>query len=289
MSPDDRSRLMRRTKGITLIILALLLCGIVIALLLAQRNSPLADWLTAIQGVLLSFDVNLDVGVLSLCACAALISGLLFLTSDSSKAVIVGWHTVRFLLHLSAIYVIASSCPPRLAGWIRTFLLPLLEVPTSSSSFEFLFSHIFEFSFIPALIAGLANAKFKHKAAQYVWLVPTIVLAYKFVTFPIAPRSVLDSAPSVFPKFSAAFHQYFAGDFLIGEYHDWGDFWGMVRSNPDMMRGMTQLRVTAPFYAGIGYCLAAWSALRFQVFPNLVERAKAWEQSRFDHTNLTGP
>lgn len=275
---------MRRTKGITLIILALLLCGIVVAMLLAQWNSPLARSLTAIQGVLLSFDVNLDVGVLSMCACAALISGLLFLTSDSGKAVIVGWNAVRFLLHLSAIYVIASSCPPRLAVWIRTSFLPLLEVPTSSSSFQFLFSHIFEFSFIPAVIAGLANVKFKHKAAQYVWLVPTIVLAYKFFTFPIAPRSVLDSAPSVFPKLSAAFHQYFAGGFLIGGFTDWRDFWGMVSSNPDMMRGMAQLRVTAPFYAGIGYCLAAWSALRFQVFSELVERAKAWEQSRFDHT-----
>ena len=277
---------MRRTKGITLIILALLLCGIVVAMLIAHRNSPLAHWLTAIQGVLSSFDVDLDVGVLSLCASAALISGLLFLTSDSSKAVIVGWHVVRFLLHLSAAYVIASSCPPRLAGWTRTSLLPLLEVPTSSSNLQFLFSHIFEFSFIPALIAGLANAKFNHKAAQYVWLVPTIVLAYKFVTFPIAPRSVLDSAPSVFPTFSAAFHQYFAGDFLIGGYRDWRDFWGMVSSNPDMMRGMTQLRVTAPFYAGIGYSLTAWSALHFQVFPKLVERAKAWEQSKFDHTQI---
>ena len=102
---------MRRTKGIILIILALLLCGIVIAMLLAQRNSPLAHSLTAIQGVLLSFDVILDVGVLSLCACAALISGLLFLTSDSSKAVIVGWQTVRFLLHLSAIYAIRLILP----------------------------------------------------------------------------------------------------------------------------------------------------------------------------------
>ena len=157
-------------------------------------------------------------------------------------------------------------------------------MPTESSGFQFLFSHIFEFSFIPALIAGLANAKFKHKAAQYVWLVPTIVLAYKFVTFPIPPRSVLDGASSVFPKFSAAFHQYFAGDFLIAEYRDWGDFWEMIGSNPDMMRGMTQLQVTAPFYAGVGYCLTAWLALRFQVLQKLVERAKAWEQSRFDHS-----
>jgi hypothetical protein len=275
---------MRRTKGIALIILAIVLCSIVIAMLRAQPNSPLAHWLTTIQGLLLSFDINLDVHVLSLCACAALISGLLFLTSDSSKAVIAGWQTVRFLLHLSAIYVVASYFPPHLAGWIRTSFLPLLEVPTSSSSFQFLFSHIFEFSFFPGLIAGLANAKFKHKAAQYVWLVPTIVLAYKFVTFPTPPRSVLDSASSVFPTFSASFHQYFAGDFLIGEYRDWGDFWRMVASNPDMMRGMTQLRVTAPFYAAVGYCLAAWFTLRFDVLQKVVERAKSWEQSRFDHS-----
>ena len=265
---------MRRTKGITLIILAILLCSIVIAMLHVQLKSPLAHWLTAIEGILLSFDINLNVGVLSLCACAALISGLLSLTSDSSKAVVVGWQIVRFLLHLSVIYVIASSCPPRLAGWTRTSLLPLLEVPTSSSSFQFCFSHTFEFTFIPGLIAGLANARFKHKAAQYVWLVPTIVLAYKFVTFPMPARSVLESASSVFPKFSAAFHQYFARDFLIGEFRDWGDFWRMVSSNPDMMRGMTQLSVTAPFYASVGYCLAAWIALRFQVHQKLVERVK---------------
>lgn len=258
--------LMRRTKGITLIILGILLCSIVIAMLRVEWNSPLAHWLTAISGVLVSFDVSLDIGVLSLCACAALISGLLFLTRDSSKSV-VGWQIVRFLLHLAAIYAIASSCPTRLAGWTKASLLPLLKMPTESSSFQFLFSHIFEFSFIPAVIAGLANGRFKHKAAQYVWLVPTIVLVYEFATYPTPPRSVLDGSSSFFSTFAAAFHQYFSGGFLIREYYDWHDFWQLVGSNPDMTRGMTQLKFTAPFYASIGYCLAAWSAVRFQVPP----------------------
>jgi hypothetical protein len=266
-----------------LIILGILLFSMVIVMLRVQWNSPLAHWLTAIEGVLLSFDVSLDIGVLSLCACATFISGLLFLTSDSSEYVI-GWQIVRFLLHLAAIYAIASSCPPRLAGWTRSFLLPLLKMPTASSSFQFLFSHIFAFSFIPALIAGLTNIKFKHKAAQYVWLVPTIVLAYKFVTFPIPPRSVLDSASSVFPRFSGAFQQYFGGGFLISEFGDWNDFWRMVGSNPDMMRGMTQLSVTGPFYAGLGYCLGAWIALRFQIHQKVLERVKQWEQFRFDRS-----
>jgi hypothetical protein len=115
---------MRRTRGIALIILAIVSCSIVIAMLRAQPHSPLAHWLTTIPGLLLSFDIHLDDQVLSVCACAALISGLLFLTSDSSKAVIAGWQTVRFLLHLSAIYVVASYFPPHLASWMRTSFLP---------------------------------------------------------------------------------------------------------------------------------------------------------------------
>jgi hypothetical protein len=47
-------------------------------------------------------------------------------------------------------------------------------------------------------------------------VVPTVILAYKFATFP-AP-SVLQS------QFPAAFHQYFGGSFVIGEFRDWREF-----------------------------------------------------------------
>jgi hypothetical protein len=98
------------------------------------------------------------------------------------------------------------------------------------------------------------------------------------------PRSVLDSASSVFPKFSAAFHQYFGGGFLIGEYRDWGDFWRMVESNPDVTRGMTQLGVTASFYAGVGYGIAAWIGIRFQVHQKFLEPVKVWERWGIDRS-----
>jgi len=113
---------MRKTKGIALIILSVLLCGVIIVMLRVQWNSPVDHWLNAISGLLLSFGLALDVGVLSLCACAALISGLLFLTSDSSKPVGVGWQFVWFLLHSAAVYTIVLSCTPRLAGWISSSL-----------------------------------------------------------------------------------------------------------------------------------------------------------------------
>ena len=104
----------------------------------------------------------------------------------------------------------------------------------------------------------------------------------KFATFPTPTPTVLENAAPNLSHFSAAFHEYFAGDFLIGEYRDWRDFWNMVSGNPDVVRGMTQLSVTAPFYAGIGYCLAAWLALRFRVHQMFVERIRAWAQSRLD-------
>jgi hypothetical protein len=142
----------RRAKGVALIILGILLCAFVIVVLHVQWGSPLIHWLTAIHGLLLSFGVDPDVRVLSLCALGAVISGVLFLNSNSSKTVTVGWQLVRFLLHLAAVYAIAQYVA-QLAGWTRLFLLPLLQLPTSSSSFQFLFSHIFVFSFVPALFA----------------------------------------------------------------------------------------------------------------------------------------
>jgi hypothetical protein len=101
-----------------------------------------------------------------------------------------------------------------------------------------------------------------------------VILAYKLLTFP---------APSVFhSQFSSAFHQYFGGGFLIPEFRDWHDFWTLVRSNPDMMRGKAQLDFTAPFYAGIGYSVAAWIGRRTNLSQKVSEKVKNWEESRFE-------
>jgi len=185
------------------------------------------------------------------------------------------WQILWFLVHLAAVYAIVKFCTPWLAGWTRGTLLPLLQHPTSSGSFEFFFSHIFAFSFIPAFLAGLLNARFKHLVAQFVWVVPTVILAYKFATFPA--QSVLQS------QFSAAFHQFFGGDFLIQEFKDWHNFWSIVGSNPDMMRGMTQMDYTAPFYAGVGYSIAAWTGIRTDLNRRVAAKVEKWEESRFEH------
>src|SRR5580658_8150551 len=193
-------------------------------------------------------------------------------TEGSLKSRPILWQIPWFLFRVAVVYAITNFCTIWLAGWTRGTLLPLLQRPTSSSRYEFLFSHLFAFSFVPAVVVGLVNARFKHKAAQFVWVVPTAILAYKFLTFP---------APSVFPsQFSAAFHRYFEGGFLIPEFRDWHDFWAMV--GPDMMRGRVQLYFTASFYAGIGYSVAAWIGRRTNLSEKVSEKVKNWEDSRFE-------
>jgi len=175
-----------------------------------------------------------------------------------------GWQMLWFPLHL-------------LAGWTYGTLLPLLQCPTSSSRFEFFFSHILVFSFIPAFLSGLINARLKHKAAEFVWLVPAILLAYKFATY--APPSVLQS------QSQTAFHHYFGGGFIIPEFRDFHELFSIAGSNSDMIRGMAQLQFTAPFYAGIGYSVAAWISRRTELGRRLTEKLKRWEESRFQQNS----
>lgn len=162
-----------------------------------------------------------------------------------------------------------------MAGWVHGVLLPFVQEPSSSGRFEFFFSHLLAFSLVPSFLLGLINARFKHIAAEYVWLVPAAILVYKIATYPVV--SVLDNQYS----YSAAFHHYFAGGFRIPEFQDWHDFWSIVGSNPDMLRGTAQLQFTAPFYAGIAYSTAVYLGRRTDINRKLTDRIKKWEATRF--------
>jgi len=176
-----------------------------------------------------------------------------------------GWQALWFLVHLAAVYALVRFCTPWLSGWTARKVLPLLQYPTPLGPFQFFFSHLFGFSFFPAFLLGLIKSRFKHRAAQFIWLVPTVILAYKFVTFPT--QSVFES------QFSAAFHQYFAGGFLFpGSWalSDMKDF-----GSPDILRGLAQIEFTAPFYAGVGYSIAAWMGCRTDLSRKVAEKVNA--------------
>jgi hypothetical protein len=186
-----------------------------------------------------------------------------------------GWQILWFSLHLGVVYAVAKFCTPWLSGWTLERLLPLLEIRASPNRIEFLFSHLFAFSFVPAFVAGLVNARFRQRVAAYVWLLPASVLAYKLATFHSVGSVLLHS--QTFP----ALRYYFGSELLIPEYHNWQEFWSMAAGSQDMFRGADQLSFTAPFYAGFGYSLAAWFCLRTGIDRKIVEMIKQWEVSRF--------
>jgi hypothetical protein len=181
-----------------------------------------------------------------------------------------GWQAMRFVLHLCAVYLLVQFSAGRLAGWTHKFLLPAIQVHTRSSRPEFFYNHLLFFSSLPAFASGLANARFKHTVAQFVWAVPTAVLAYKLITFPIQ-ASVL--ASHSWP----AFHYYLGGGFSIPDFYSWSEFARMVAANPDLMRGAEQVLFTAPFYAAVAYSLGATLGLRMEFLRRGLERVRESE------------
>ena len=97
---------------------------------------------------------------------------------------------------------------------------------------------------------GLLNTGFKHRVAEFVCIVPALVLLYKLVASPKMGSMLAQT--SSWP----ALHEYFRKAFLIAESHNWTQF-AQLFSNPDMVRGATQRTFTAPFYGGNAYSLAA--------------------------------
>jgi hypothetical protein len=163
---------------------------------------------------------------------------------------------LRFGLHLAVIYLIPYLCSLWLAGRFQDWIIPLLEPGYRENAFSLLFSYLFAFTFTPALMVGLLNGRYKQKIALFACMVPAIVLSYKFVTF---PATVFEN------HFQAAFHHYFAREFLIGNIQNHDQLFALFGNNPDMVRGLDQLKVTGPFYSGLGYSFGTFIALRIPV------------------------
>ena len=164
--------------------------------------------------------------------------------------------TVWFSIHLAAIYLIVYYWSAWLAGLFYEWIRPILLPTNADTSFQFFFSNIFTFTFVPAFLTGLINTKYRHRVACFIWVVPALVLGYKFVTFPTTAFQ---------NHFEAAFHHYFAGGFMIGEWRNNKELFEVVGSNSDTWRGMDQWHVTGPFYAGMGYSIAAFVGMRVHI------------------------
>jgi len=160
----------------------------------------------------------------------------------------IGW----FGVHLVVVYLCAWNCP----FWIAA-IVKLSRTKSLGGEYQFFFSHLLLLCFIPGFVSGFLNARFRHRVACYVWIVPTVVLAV----------SVVIQFPEVLfeHELGPALQYYFGSHFNLPEFKTYGE---LFRSgyNRDFFRGLAQFQTTAPLYASVAYSFAACLSMRLNVF-----------------------
>jgi len=151
-----------------------------------------------------------------------------------------------FALHTAAAAVCGIHLGPWLLGRWYAWMLPLTgmsgHIPTGNDYLR----HFELASIVPALVVGYLLSR-RFPRAAYAWILPTVVLAYKLLTF-TEPRV------SVFaPASSTRFEYFFVIQRTMPTFTP--GFGGV-----DPVRVVQQMMVVAPFYAGLAYSAGAIAA-----------------------------
>lgn len=155
-----------------------------------------------------------------------------------------------FALHTAA----AAICGIQLGPWLLSrwyaWVLPLTgrsnHIPTGNDylqNFELV-------SIVPAVIVGYLLARRFGRFAAYAWVLPTLVLGYKLLTFTEPNVSVLASSSSM-----TRFDYFFVIQRMMPTFTP--GFGGV-----DPIRVAQQMTVVAPFYAGLAYSVGALAGKR---------------------------
>lgn len=151
-----------------------------------------------------------------------------------------------FALHTTNVPLCGIFLGPWLLSRWFVWVLPLLRISSTTPKADYWLQHLELVSIIPALLFGALVARYFAKLAAWAWVVPTIILSYKLLTFTNPNVSVLASADP-WSRFSYYFviQQHIA---TFSQRFGW---------NGDPVRVAEQLNVTVPFYSGIAYSLGA--------------------------------
>jgi hypothetical protein len=157
---------------------------------------------------------------------------------------------------------VAYSCAMHLSQWLVfhwfRWVMPILDVSTSTPAADWYLQHFELMTILPALVVGYVNvARFlphtirtfmhedHHSIATWAWIFPTLVLTYRMLEYH-APSSVLLGNSMTAVKY----------------------FFDIVKVSPtlqnplasDPIRAWAQMSVTAPFYAGFSYSFGAFAS-----------------------------
>jgi hypothetical protein len=149
-----------------------------------------------------------------------------------------------FALHTAG----AALCGLRLGPWLLSrwyvWIVPLSGMSGHAPTGNDWLQHFELTSIVPALVVGYVVSCYLPKLATSAWVLPTIILSYKLLTFTEPPASVL----------------------ILHHSIRWEYFFIIQRSMPtftpgfggvDPIRVAEQIDVVAPFYAGLAYSIGA--------------------------------
>jgi hypothetical protein len=177
---------------------------------------------------------------------------------------------VSFVLHTIVVYIFALQISPMLVGRWFAWIVPLLDIPTTTSSRNWYLQHLEVTTIVPAMAAGYTSfARFlpatfgrrvgsrrSNSADTWAWVIPALVLFYKMLHY--------RGHSSVMASMS-----------VIEYFFDTPDLRFMQSNLPgDPVRIWAQVSISAPFCAGVAYSFAALAGKR-----NLLSELFTFESS----------
>jgi len=150
-----------------------------------------------------------------------------------------------FALHTTIAAICALRVGPWLVGHWFAWVLPLGgTAPTGFTAYsDYYLQHLELVSILPALVVGYVVCRYFRKLATWAWILPTMILSYKLLTFTDPQASIFNSHPL------SRFSYYFV---ILRFTPTFSDLRGS-----DPIRLLQQMTVVAPFYSGVAYSVGA--------------------------------
>jgi hypothetical protein len=151
-----------------------------------------------------------------------------------------------FALHTTIAAVCALRVGPWLVGHWFAWILPLSgrTSPTGSTAYsDYYLQHLELLSILPALVIGYVVCRYLPKLATWAWILPTLILSFKLLTF-------TDPQASVFISHRLSRFSYYFGILRLTP-----TFTDLRGSDP--IRLVQQITVVEPFYSGVAYSIGA--------------------------------
>jgi len=167
-------------------------------------------------------------------------------TREAARRCALVWPGAAAIGSLAFHTTAAAVCGIHLGPWLLSrwfvWILPLVGM-SSAPSADYWLQHLELVSIVPAFAVGFVVSRNVEKLATWAWILPTMILSYKLLTFTDPHASVLASDP--WSRFS-----YY---FVIERYMP--TLYNLRGSDP--IRVAAQMTVVVPFYSGVAYSIGA--------------------------------